>query len=152
MNDEPRINESESGDEHRHCGSGPVSGVIEVSDRFPSVAAFLNHRPYCGIRTWHDGVKRLGDVFVFDPVRCIFAVGDPQGISGSPHQKLARAIGVTDYDRLVGGTWTREADGALVTTEQSGHFGDNWSRHPEVRRQFVEFLERRTGLSVRHEV
>jgi len=134
MSKAPNHNNPRPKDGETLRGSGPVPGVIEISDRLTSVAAFLNYRPSFAIRTWHDGVMRQGGVYVFDPVREIFSVGNPTGISGSPHQKLARSIGVEDYDRVVGGTWTRGADGAVVTTEQSGHYGDNWGRNPDVRK------------------
>ena len=150
MCDSPKDSDQNTNDIEHLRGSGPAPGVIEISDRYPSVKAFLNHHVSSEVRTWHDGVERRGDVFVFDPVREIFAVGDPRDIDGSPHQKLARAIGVEDFERVVGGTWTRGESGEVITTELSGHYGGNWARDPGVREQFVEFLERRTGLSVRH--
>lgn len=88
--------------------------------------------------------------FVYDPVTKRFAVGKAQG-AGSPHQKLASAIN-PDYDHrhVVGGTFSRGSQGEIVTSEYSGHFGENWT--DAMRVEFVEFLEEATSQRVVHQV
>ena len=122
-------------------GSGPVSGVIEVSSRVKSVAAFKNYRPPGG-----GGIE-----FVFNAESEQFVVGRPAAYvrrGGSPHQELARSIGATG-PRVVGGIFGRSlSTGEILTNEYSGHFGRNWT--PQIREQFKAFLERMTGLPVNH--
>lgn len=111
------------------AGSGPVSGVLSASTSSRSLAALRNYQPKGG------GVE-----YVFDPATNTFAAGRPAagaGLQGSPHQQLAQSIGA-DTDTVVGGTFTRGSDGAFITTENSGHFWQNWN--PEIRQQFQEVM------------
>jgi hypothetical protein len=110
------------------AGSGPVPGVLEASSRVKSFAALRNYNPKGGVE------------FVFDPESGTFATGRPAasaGLKGSPHEQLAQSIGA-DPSTVVGGTLTRGGPGQFLTTEQSGHFWQNWT--PEVRAQFVETM------------
>jgi Bacterial toxin 43 len=119
-------------------GSGPVPGVLSVSPNSKSTRALQNYYP-------KDPIE-----FVFDPSTNTFAVGKPKdylGLGGSPHQQLATSIGA-DPDVVVGGMFSRGTDGRIITSEHSGHYWQNWT--PEVRKQFVEFLENTTGLPVDH--
>jgi hypothetical protein len=119
------------------AGSGPVPGVLEASGRVKSFAALRNYNPKGGVE------------YVFDPATGTFAVGRPAtsaGLKGSPHEQLAQAIGANP-STVVGGTLTRGSNGAFITTEQSGHFWQNWT--PEVRQQFVSTM-RGYGFDVLH--
>ena len=118
-------------------GSGPVPGVLEASGRVKSFAALRNYNPKGGVE------------YVFDPATGTFAVGRPAvgaGLKGSPHEQLAQSIGANP-STVVGGTLTRGGNGAFITTEQSGHFWQNWT--PEIRQQFVGTM-RGYGLDVVH--
>ncbi|RKH13284.1 hypothetical protein D7X74_22150 [Corallococcus sp. CA047B] len=118
-------------------GSGPVPGVIEVSDRVKSVKAFLNYNPSEGAIE-----------FVYDPTSKIFVVGKaPRTEAMSPHQKLGFFIG-GDARTLVGGMFSRSPTGEFNTSEYSGHYWRNWT--PEVRRGFVEEMFRMTGVRLNH--
>jgi len=111
------------------AGSGPVPGVLSASPASQSVAALRNYRPRGG------GVE-----YVFDPMTSTFAAGRPSataGLSGSPHQQLAQSIGANPQT-VVGGTFTRGIDGVFITTENSGHFWQNWNS--QVRQQFREVM------------
>lgn len=110
-------------------GSGPAPGVLGVNANSKSVAAIKNYNP-----------KNGGIEFVFDPKTKTFVVGSPQGYAfkGSPHQKLAQTIDA-DGKTVVGGTFSRRADGKIYTTENSGHYGQNWT--PEVRKLFEDTMK-----------
>ncbi|WP_102817169.1 hemagglutinin repeat-containing protein [Burkholderia ubonensis] len=118
-------------------GSGPVSGVIAITDD-TSVAALKNYYPSKG-----------SIEFVFDPTTNTFAVGKPASglFDGSAHQQLAQAIGANDAN-VVGGGFSRAADGSILTTENSGHYGQNWT--PEIWNQFQKWLSNRVGVPVNH--
>ncbi|WP_080432655.1 hemagglutinin repeat-containing protein [Burkholderia ubonensis] len=118
-------------------GSGPVSGVIAITDD-TSVAALKNYYPSKG-----------SIEFVFDPTTNTFAVGKPVSglFDGSAHQQLAQAIGANDAN-VVGGGFSRAADGSILTTENSGHYGQNWT--PEIWNQFQKWLSNRVGVPVNH--
>lgn len=129
-------------------GTGTLPGVIEVSDRVKSVAAFRNYRPKARHGTGLDGTVE----FVFDPVKKRFAVGRPSSVPAdlrpaSPHQKLAASINA-EPSVVVGGMFSRGPRGEVITSEFSGHFWKNWN--DDVRKAFVDFLETRTGVSVNH--
>lgn len=121
-------------------GSGPAPGVIAVND-FTSVGALRNYKP-----SGRDGIE-----FVFDPLTNTFAVGKPKPglFEGSPHQQLARSIGA-DESSVVGGTFSRKPDGSILTTENSGHYGQNWT--PEILEKFQTWLSGRLGVPVNHQV
>lgn len=105
---------------------------------FQSVEAIKNYNPKEGIE------------FVFDPKTNTFVVGKPNSSSftGSPHQKLVQTINA-DGTIVVGGTFSRGSNGEILTTENSGHYGQNWT--PEVRKQFREVMNS-YGLSINHEI
>lgn len=118
-------------------GSGPVAGVLEASATSRSLAALRNYVPKGGVE------------YVFDPATGVFATGRPSslaGLSGSPHQQLAASIGA-EPSSVVGGTLTRNAQGVFVTTENSGHYWQNWT--PAIRKQFVETMNG-YGFDVSH--
>ncbi|WP_197719182.1 hemagglutinin repeat-containing protein [Burkholderia stabilis] len=119
-------------------GSGPVPGVIAITDN-TSVGALRNYNPSGG------GVE-----FVFDPTTNTFAVGKPKAglFDGSPHQQLVQSIGANDKN-IVGGTFSRAPDGSIVTTENSGHYGQNWT--PQIWDQFQRWLSDRVGVPVNHQ-
>ncbi|MEV8322833.1 polymorphic toxin type 43 domain-containing protein [Kitasatospora sp. NPDC056731] len=114
------------------CGSGPVAGVLEVSDRFKSVGAIKSFNP-AGERD-----------FVFDPATGRFATGADQGIKG--HDGLRTAIGA-DESTVVGGRLSRGPNGEFLTNEWSGHYGHQWT--PAIREQFSQFMQG-YGLNVVH--
>ncbi|MBD0376455.1 MAG: hypothetical protein ICV51_12585 [Flavisolibacter sp.] len=117
-------------------GSGPVSGVLEISANVKSVGAFLNYKPSQAIE------------FVFDPATNRFLVGKPNiNLGGSPHQQLVKAGGL-ESDNIVGGMFKRGQNGELITNEFSGHFHQNWT--PEIRKQFVKFMESQTKQKITH--
>ncbi|WP_353400582.1 polymorphic toxin type 43 domain-containing protein [Hydrogenophaga sp. 5NK40-0174] len=120
-------------------GSGPAPGVIAITDT-SSVAVLQSYKP-----SGREGIE-----FVFDPVTNTFAVGKPRpGLyEGSPHQQLAQSIGANE-STVVGGTFIRKPDGSIVTTENSGHYGQNWT--PEIMTNFESWLSRRLGVKVNHQ-
>jgi filamentous hemagglutinin len=121
----------------RTVGSGPVSGVLEASSNVKSVAALRNYKPQRGVE------------YVFDATNGRFAVGRPAastGLRGSPHEQLAQSIGANP-STVVGGTLTRDARGVFNTTENSGHYWQNWTN--EIRQQFVSAM-REYGIDVVH--
>lgn len=113
-------------------GSGPIKGVLEVSDRVKSVGAVNNFSP-----------KGERD-FVFDPTTGRFATGADQGVGG--HDFLGSAVGA-DKSTMVGGRLRRGPNGELQTNEWSGHYGMNWNE--SNRKAFEEFMTRH-GISVTH--
>ncbi|WP_246021340.1 polymorphic toxin type 43 domain-containing protein [Paenibacillus lentus] len=120
-------------------GSGPTSGVLGVNSLSPSVKAIKNYYP-----------KKGGIEFIFDPETSTFVVGKPKDekFVGSPHQRLVQTINA-DEKNVVGGTFTRGENGEIYTTENSGHYGQNWTT--EVRNQFTEVMKN-YGLPVEHEL
>ena len=123
----------------KFSGSGPAPGVVAITDE-TSVAVLKNYKP-----SGREGIE-----FVFDPTTNTFAVGKPKvGLfDGSPHQQLARSIGA-DESKVVGGTFSRKSDGSIVTTENSGHYGQNWT--PEIWSKFETWLSNRLGVPVNHQ-
>lgn len=121
-------------------GAGPVSGTIGITDS-TSVRALQEYYPKGG------GVE-----FVYDPTTNRFAAGRPASglFDGSPHEQLAQAIGSNRYSsEVVGGTFQRGPNGEFFTTENSGHFGNNWNN--DVRAQFQQWLSNRVQRPVVHE-
>lgn len=116
-----------------------MSGVIAITDE-SSAEVLKNYKPS----------RRQGIEFVFDPTTNTFAVGKPKSglFEGSPHQQLARSIGADEL-KVVGGTFSRRADGSIVTTENSGHYGQNWT--PETMNKFEKWLSNRLGVPVNHQ-
>ncbi|MER7080296.1 RHS repeat-associated core domain-containing protein [Saccharopolyspora kobensis] len=119
-------------DDSKLPGSGPIPGVLEVSERVKSVGAVENFFP-----------KGERD-FVFDPVQNRFVTGSEQGILG--HDGLRESIGGNPSD-VVGGRLSRGPNGEFLTNEWSGHYGHQWT--PEIRQKFVEFMGE-YGLEVAH--
>ncbi|MBB4223937.1 two-partner secretion domain-containing protein [Variovorax guangxiensis] len=120
-------------------GSGPAPGVIAITDT-SSVNVLKTYTP-----SGRDGIE-----FVFDPTTMTFAVGKPRSglFEGSPHQQLAQSIGANDAT-VVGGTFSRAPDGSIITTENSGHYGQNWT--PETWKKFQDWLSNRLGTPVNHQ-
>ena len=85
---------------------------------------------------------------MFDPKTNTFVVGKPkQGLfAGSGHEKLARTISA-DESTVVGGMFSRGANGEILTNEASGHFHQNWT--PEIRQKFQEVMQQ-YGLQIEH--
>ncbi|MCW2314440.1 polymorphic toxin type 43 domain-containing protein [Rhodoferax antarcticus] len=112
-------------------GSGPAPGVIAITDA-SSVGALKNYTPS----------GRAGIEFVFDPTTNTFAVGKPQAglFNGSAHEQLAQSIGANKGE-VLGGTFGRNPNGSIFTTENSGHYGDRWT--PELRAKFEGWLSDR---------
>jgi RHS repeat-associated protein len=123
-------------------GSGPVKGVLEVSDNVKSVKAFNNYNPK---ERPNVGMPKGTTEFVFDHSNNRFATGNAKG-SGSPHQKLGQAIGAQPKN-LVGGTMSQTST-VISTDEYSGHYGANWT--PDIRQQFQSYMENKTGKTVDH--
>lgn len=61
----------------------------------------------------------------------------------SPHQRLADQSAST----TLGGVFSRGPNGEIYTSENSGHYGKNWT--PELRTQFVEVMKK-YGFEVKH--
>lgn len=120
-------------------GSGPVKGTIGITNE-TSTAALKNYYPAGG------GVE-----FVYDPATSTFVAGRPARgqFDGSPHQQLAQSINASDEKVVVGGTFTRGPNGEFLTTENSGHYGQNWT--DPVRAQFQTWLSSRVGKPVNHQ-
>jgi len=118
-------------------GSGPVSGVLEVSSTIKSVEAFKNYKSSQPIE------------FVYDPTNKKFLVGQPNqkapGLSG--HQQLVKA-GNLNNSTTVGGMFKTGENGQIITNEYSGHYYTNWT--DEIRKQFKEFIQTQTGKTVTH--
>ena len=130
------------------CGRAP--GVIEIGWRSKSLAAFRAYRPPRRM----SGAQR----FVFDPEQEIMIVGVARWqylAPGSPHQQLAQVIGAYElqggqlcYPHAAGGMLSKSNDGVLITNEKSPHLGHNWT--PQVRGQFITFIQALTGMSHVH--
>ena len=116
-----------------------MPGAIGITDS-TSVNALRNYYPKGG------GVE-----FVYDPTTDTFVTGRPApGLTdGSPHEQLAKSIGAADNPSVVGGTLQRGPNGEFFTTENSGHYGTNWT--DAVRAQFQQWLSQRLGLPVDHQ-
>ncbi|MCO1604373.1 RHS repeat-associated core domain-containing protein, partial [Desulfosporosinus nitroreducens] len=118
-------------------GSGPAPGVLGVNPASESVGALKNYYP------------RNGSIeYVFDPKTKTFVSGAPKSgmFTGSPHQQLAQTIGA-DESSVVGGMFSRGANGEIITNEASGHYWQNWT--PGVREQFQSVMQN-YGLPVIH--
>ncbi|WP_051884541.1 DUF6443 domain-containing protein [Chryseobacterium luteum] len=122
------------------AGSGPVAGVIEVSERVKSVGRFKNYFPKSYIE------------FVFDTETNSFAVGKPHTPQPftSPHESLANALesGSAGNKKYVGGMFERKGN-TIFTNENSGHYGWNWTN--ENRAQFIKYMENKTGIKINHQ-
>jgi hypothetical protein len=110
-------------------GSGPVAGILEVSDAYTSSKAVQN---YAG-----KGVE-----FVFDAVSGRFVMG------GMKHSSLVVNAGIEAGSTTVGGIIQRKG-GKLVTNEQSGTYWRNWT--DDIRRKFTEFMKAH-GVNIKHEL
>jgi RHS repeat-associated protein len=123
--------------EGKLAGSGPVSGVFEISSEVKSVAAFKNFKPAEPVE------------FVYDPINQKFLVGQPNqsmpGLSG--HQQLVK-VGNLNNEAVVGGMFMRGANGEIITNELSGHYYQNWT--DAIRKSFQEFIKTKTGQKVIH--
>jgi hypothetical protein len=118
-------------------GSGPAFGVIGITNE-TKVGALRNYSPKAGVE------------FVYNSVSKTFVVGKPaRGLfNGSPHEKLAQSINASG-NGTVGGFFSRGKNGEIITNENSGHYGTNWT--PEIRNNFTNWLGERTGLPVIHQ-
>ncbi|WP_288491174.1 DUF637 domain-containing protein [uncultured Acinetobacter sp.] len=117
-------------------GSGPLPGVIAINKQ-TSASALKNY-------------NGKGVEFIFDPKSNTFAFGNISAFKhGSPHEQLVQSIGINRSNNFtVGGTMVVK-NGVVNTTENSGHYGKNWT--PEVRQQFKLFLTSK-GIKLTHEV
>ena len=80
--------------------------------------------------------------FIFDSQSQRFIMGNnPLG-----HTGILRAGGIAESEAIVGGRIFRQ-NGGLMTSEWSGHFGQNWT--PEIRQQFQGFMQQR-GVNINH--
>jgi filamentous hemagglutinin len=120
-------------------GSGPAPGTIGITDS-SSTAALRNYYP-----------KEGGIEFVYDPTTNRLAAGSPKKglFDGSPHEQLAQSIGTArNSSEVLGGTFQRGPKGEFLTTENSGHYGQNWTN--QNREQFQQWLSNRVDLPVYH--
>jgi hypothetical protein len=113
------------GDGGALAGSGPARGILEVSSRVKSTAAFENFNP---------AVPRD---FVFDPASERLLVGGSNLPKVFGHSGLV-GVGGFDEGTVVGGQLSRVPGGEFLTNEWSGHFGGNWT--DAVRQQFMDFM------------
>ena len=97
-----------------------------MSSRVRSTAAFENFNP---------AVPRD---FVFDPVTHRLLVGGRAWPKVLGHSGLVQVGGFSE-DTVVGGQLIRGPSGEFLTSEQSGHFGGNWTIGA-VRQQFIDFM------------
>jgi hypothetical protein len=128
-------------------GSGPVDGVLEVSNNVKSVAGFKNYNP-----TKNPLYNCKCIEYIYDTKQKIFLVGQPKNVAGfeglSQHQQLQKIINAS-RENVVGGIFKRGENGEILTNESSGHFGENWNDN--IRKEFVKFMEDLTGQTVKHE-
>lgn len=120
-------------------GSGPAPGIIEVSPKVGSTAAFCNYNPSGGTIE-----------FAYDVGTNTFVVGKLKphvNFTGSPHQKLAELIGA-EMVNIVAGMFRRGPSREIILNEHSGHFWQNWDKIPGVRQKLRRFLEQQTGQKV----
>lgn len=133
-------------------GTGP-SGVHTLNARSKSNAAI---KAYCPHET-RGSIKAIE--FIYDTKTKTFAVGRPKDnkipIGLSPHQRLAVSIGAErkyitfltpGIENVVGGLFTR-FNGVAYTSENSGHFIQNWT--DERRVEFVETMKS-YGVDISH--
>jgi RHS repeat-associated protein len=121
-------------------GSGPRPGVFSLTKESKSSKAIANYYP----------VTATGAIeFVFDADKEAFAVGmssDRIGLQAlSPHEQLNKLIG-GNYEKVIGGFFSRESDGSITLNDYSGHFYQNWTL--EKADKLKKFLEERTGRKV----
>ncbi|HWJ29474.1 MAG TPA: polymorphic toxin type 43 domain-containing protein, partial [Flavisolibacter sp.] len=112
--------------------SGPIGGVIELSDYAKSNNAFLNS---------FQGEKAKD--FVFDPISNRLVVGGKNYEMG--HFGLVRSIGANEK-LIVGGRIRMTQDGSIEFNEWSGHYGDQWT--DAMRNTVSKFLKNQTGRQV----
>ena len=113
-------------------GSGPVPGVIEISERIKSIKAFKNYFP---------SKKRNNTTeYIFDPKTNTFLVGQPKYGNTGGHPGLAKIMGYGPHDKtVVAGMFSRCENGGFFTTEHSGHYYENWN--DQLRNQFLKFMK-----------
>ena len=100
-------------------GAGPIPGTFGLNDKVLSTQGLRNFFPKGG-----------GAVeYVFDPVSSTLVVSTGR----YSHSPLAASINA-DKNKVVGGMFSRSADGTMYTNEGSGHFHQNWN--PSIRQQF----------------
>lgn len=87
--------------------------------------------------------------FVFDADSNTFVVGKPHGREAavSPHQRLV--LSLNKKGNYVGGMFKRQGN-TIITDESSGHYGHKWN--DQIRKQFVNYMEQKTGLKVNHAI
>jgi RHS repeat-associated protein len=130
------------GDVASSGGSGPASGLLEVSSAYKSSAAISNFRSANPVD------------FVFDAKTNRFVIGTDvaTGKEGAMrwmnrgHPETAAQAGMTVDSQVVGGH-IRFQDGRLMTSEWSGRLGQNWTS--EIRTHFRLYLET-NGVSIQH--
>jgi filamentous hemagglutinin len=122
-------------------GSGPVPGVIEISNRSKSTKAFNNYFPSKKVQNTID--------FVFDPKTNTFLVGQPKyAKQTSGHPALAEILCYGPRDEIiVAGMFSRGKNGEFLTKESSGHYWQNWN--DPIRNQFIEFMKSQ-GIEMTH--
>lgn len=138
VNTEADLSEGGSGTKNPDWkGSGPEPGVLGINENSVSNEAIKNYYP-----------KDKSIEFVFDAESDTFVVGRSQKSGGSPHQRLANSINADQgTSTTLGGTFFRGNNGEIFTTENSGHFGRNWT--PELRKHFIETMKK-YGIEVIH--
>ncbi len=131
-------------------GSGPVPGVLEISNRSQSNKAVKNYFPSQKVQT-RGGTVILNNIeFVFAPQINTFLVGRLKYAANNltGHPALARILGYESKDdNIVGGMFSREHHGEFFTTEHSGHYWQNWN--DLIRNQFIEFMKSK-GIEINH--
>ncbi|ENW03210.1 polymorphic toxin type 43 domain-containing protein [Acinetobacter beijerinckii] len=116
-------------------GSGPVHGVIAINQQ--SNTSVL--KKYTGRSV----------EFIFDPKSNTFAFGSVSVFkNGSPHEQLVQSIGIKRNNNFTVGGIMSVKNGVVSTTENSGHYGQNWT--PKVREQFKLFMASK-GIKLDHE-
>ena len=119
-------------------GSGPARGVLGINRNSRSNKAIKNYYPRSMIE------------FVFDAKTDTFVVGENKDSVEflSAHQKLAESINADQgANTTLGGTFSRGENGEIYTTEDSGHFGKNWT--DDLRIHFQNVMKK-YGLEVKH--
>lgn len=111
-------------------GSGPAKGFLEVSDAYASSKAVQNF-----------GSAKTTD-FIFDSQSQRFIMGN----NSLGHPGILRAGGISESKSVVGGGIFRR-DGQLMSSEWSGHFGQNWT--PEIRQHYQSFMQQH-GVNIQH--
>ena len=108
-------------------GTGPLKGTIEVSLNVKSIKKFLSFEK-----------EKIVD-FVYDIKTNRLLMYQSSDVTGG-HTTLHNLLGISQ-DKALGGRLRFSSDGKFITSEWSGHTGQNWELIENARSSFKSFIE-----------